>query len=80
MVYRVGEYHSMALRQQKLPIRHIVIYLGEAPPKMRTQLKPEEIYMGFDLLNVQALDTNELLRSQVPEVVLIRTIRKKMLN
>lgn len=55
MVYRVGEYHGMSLRRRKLPIRHIVIYLGMKPPKMRTQLRPEEVYTGFDLLNVRAL-------------------------
>ena len=55
MVYRVGEYHGMALRREKLPIRHIVIYLGETPPTMRTQLKPEEIFTGFDLLNVSSI-------------------------
>ena len=74
MVYRVGEYHGMALRREKLPIRHIVIYLGEAPPTMRTQLKPEEIFTGFDLLNVQALDTEQLLSSQVPEMILIAVL------
>jgi predicted transposase YdaD len=71
MVYRVGEYHGMAMRREKLPIRHVVVYLGEEPPTMRTQLKPEEVYTGYDLLNVQGLDTNELLSSQVPEVVLV---------
>lgn len=71
MIYRVGEYHGMAQKRHKLPIRHIVVYLGEEPPTMRTQLKPEEVFTGFDLLNVQALNTDELLSSQVPEVVLI---------
>jgi hypothetical protein len=71
MIYRVGEYHGMAMRREKLPIRHVVAYLGEDPPTMRTQLKPEEVYTGFDLLDVQSLDTNELLSSQVPEVVLV---------
>jgi predicted transposase YdaD len=74
MVYRVGEYHGMALRREKLPIRHIVIYLGEAPPTMRTQLKPDEVYTGFDLLNVQGLDTEQLLSSQMPEVVIIAVL------
>jgi hypothetical protein len=70
MVYRVGEYHGMSLRRKKLPIRHIVVYLGSKTPTMRTQLKPEEVYTGFDLLNVHALNTDELLSSQIPEVVL----------
>jgi predicted transposase YdaD len=71
MVYRVGEYHGMAQRREKLPIRHLVVYLGEDTPTMRTQLKPEEVYTGFDLLDVQGLNTDELLSSQIPEVVLV---------
>ncbi len=71
MVYRVGEYHGMSLRRKKLPIKHIVIYLGADEPTMRTELKPDEVYKGFDLLNVRGLDTDKLLSSQIPEVVLI---------
>ncbi len=74
MVYRVGEYHGMSLRRRKLPIRHIVIYLGMETPTMRQELKPEEVYKGFDLLNVHALDTDELLSSQIPEVVLMAVL------
>jgi hypothetical protein len=71
MVYRVGEYHGMALRRKKMPIKHIVIYLGDETPTMRTQLKPDEVYTGFELLDARTIDTNELLSSQVPEVVLM---------
>jgi hypothetical protein len=74
MVYRVGEYHGMSLRRKKLPIRHIVIYLGSETPTMRTTLKPEEVYTGFDLLNVRALDTEKLLSSQIPEEVLMAVL------
>jgi hypothetical protein len=74
MIYRVSEYHGMALRRHKLPIRHLVIYLGIEPPKMRTQLRPEEVFQGFDLVNAHDLDTNELLSSQIPEVVLIAVL------
>ena len=70
MIYRVGEYHGMSLKRYRLPIRHIVIYLGEKTPTMPTQLRPEEVYTGFDLIDVHALNTNELLASQIPEVVL----------
>jgi hypothetical protein len=74
MVYRVGEYHGMSLRRKKLPIRHIVVYLGNETPTMRTQLRPEEVYTGFELLNVKTLDKDEFLSSQVPEVVLMAVL------
>ena len=38
---------------------------------MRTTLKPEEVFTGFDLLDVRGLDLENLLNSQVPGVVLI---------
>jgi hypothetical protein len=71
MIYRVGEYHGMALRRKKMEIRHVVIYLGEKTPKMRTSLEPKQVYKGFDLVNVRALDTQMLLSSQIPDIVLL---------
>jgi hypothetical protein len=74
MVYRVGEYHGMSLRRKKLPIKHIVIYLGDETPTMRTQLEPHEIYTGFELLNVKTIDKNEFLSSQIPEEILMAVL------
>ena len=54
-----------------MEIKHLVIYLGEKPPKMRTQLKEEEVFTGFDLVNVHDFNPDELLSSQVPEVILL---------
>jgi hypothetical protein len=71
MVYRVGEYHGIQLRRRQKPMRHVVIYLGMEPPKMRTQLRPEEIYTGFELVNVHGLNTAVLLSSQIPDMVLV---------
>ena len=71
MVYRIGEYHGLATRKYKMPIRHVVIYLGRGKSKMRTRLRPDEQYEGFELINLHRLNTDELLSSQVPEVILL---------
>ena len=71
MIYRVGEYHGLILRKYKLPIKHIVIYLGERPSKMQDVLKKEEIFSGFELLSISELETAKLLASDVPEEVLL---------
>lgn len=55
-------------------MRHVVIYLGIEPPKMRTQLREEEIYRGFELVNVHGLNTAVLLSSQIPDTVLIAVL------
>ncbi|MBL7816020.1 MAG: Rpn family recombination-promoting nuclease/putative transposase, partial [Saprospiraceae bacterium] len=74
MIYRISEYHGMALKRYKLEIKHLVIYLGSKEPKMRTELPSEQVFQGFDLLNVQSLDTEKLLSSQIPETVLIAVL------
>ncbi len=71
MVYRMSEYHGLAYSKHRLPIHHVVIFLGKQKPKMRTSLKDKEIFRGFDLINIHDLNTTELLSSQIPEVVLL---------
>jgi hypothetical protein len=73
-IYRAAEYHGMALRRHKIAIRHVLIYLGDKPPKMRTELYPHEVFTGFDLLDAKTLDTNQLLSSQIPEEVLMAVL------
>jgi hypothetical protein len=73
-VYRIAEYHGMALRRHKMEIRHVLIYLGDVAPKMRTALHPHEIFSRFDLLDAKTLDTSELLHSQIPEEVIMAVL------
>ena len=54
MIYRMMEYHGIELRKYRLPIKHVVVYLGEAQPKMRTKLEPSEIFEGFTLVNARS--------------------------
>jgi len=71
MIYRAAEYHGMALRRKRLPIRHIVIFLGAGTMTMKTQLKEAEVFTGFEVINVNEMNTSELLTSQVPEVIIL---------
>jgi len=71
MLERTAEYHGMIYRIHKLPIRHVVIFLGKGKTNMKTQLPENEIFRGFDLINLHELDVDKLLSSQVPEVILL---------
>ncbi len=71
MIYRIAEHHGMRLRAHELRIKHIVIYLGKKPPTMPTRLPQEEIYEGFDLLDISQLDPEECLSSQIPEEIIM---------
>ena len=71
MIYRMARYHGLILAKYTLPIKSVVIYLGKGKPRMRTQLHEEEVMRGFDLINIYELDTERLLSSQVPEIILL---------
>lgn len=71
MIYRMSEYHGIVLRKYREELRHFTIFLGTSQPGMRTDLREQEQFRGFELINIHALNTSELLGSQVPEVILL---------
>ncbi len=71
MIYRMSEYHGLAFRKYKLPIKHIVIFLGKGKTDMKKELEGKEIFDGFDLISLHKLNTTQLLSSQIPEVILL---------
>lgn len=71
MVYRVSEYHGILLKKHRLPIYHVVVYLGKRRPNIPTQLKKEEVYTGFELIDLGRLDYKQMLSSQIPEAVVL---------
>jgi len=71
MVYRFGEYHGIELRKHKIKIKHFVIYLGKNNPRMKTQLSEEEVFRGFELINIHKINTHEFLSSQVPAEIML---------
>ncbi|MEM9920851.1 MAG: hypothetical protein AAF990_22320 [Bacteroidota bacterium] len=76
MLYRMAEYHGLALSKYRLPIKHLVIYLGREKSRMKNRLVGSEVFEGFELMNIYDLDSEKLLRSQVPEVVLLVLLSK----
>ncbi len=59
MIYRMAEYHGLAFSKYKIPIQHIVIYLGKGKPGMKTKLKNEERFEGFDLINIHTQSNDQ---------------------
>ncbi len=71
MVYRMAEYHGLILRKYKLPIRHVVVYLGKEKVNMSSKLKNTEAFSSFDLISLNELDPDLFLSSQIPELILL---------
>ncbi len=76
MLFRMQEYHALLQRKYKLPIKHVVIYLGKTKVNMRSKLKPKEIFNGFDIISLRKINTQYLLAQQVPEVVMMALLGK----
>lgn len=71
MVFRIGEHHGIELRKYRLPMKHVVVYLGEKPPKMRTQLHDDEIYRGFTLVDVHSFSPQKWLVEEEPAKIIM---------
>jgi len=71
MLERMQEYHSKIYKKFKLPVKPLVINLGQQKFTARTQLQPEEIFTGYQLINLYELSADELLQDQIPEVVVL---------
>ena len=74
MLYRMRVYHALITQKYRLPVRQFVIYLGEKAPQMRNQFTLEEMFMGFELINMQLINYQQLLQSNVPEEVVLAVL------
>ena len=71
MVLRMQEYFAILRKKYRLPVKQLVIYVGEKPPKMRTTLQDDELFLGFGLLNLREVDYLQWLNSEVPEEIML---------
>ena len=71
MIYRMSEYHGIELRKYRLPIKHVVVYLGEKTPKMRTKLEPSEVFESFTLVNARNFSPQKWLDEEEPSKVIM---------
>ncbi len=74
MVYRMQEYYGLLRRKYQLPVKQFVIYLGQKPSKMPTQLAPDEVFTGFTLQSLRDYDYRSLLASDVPEEIILAVL------
>jgi predicted transposase/invertase (TIGR01784 family) len=74
MIHRMHFYWVLLKQKYKHEIIQYVIYIGKHPPKMATQLLPEESYQGFNLLDIATLDHTQSLRSNIPEEVIMAAL------
>lgn len=71
MLERMQEYHSKIYRKFKLPVKSLVINVGKKPFAAPNKLKEENIFTGYEIINLFQLSTKDLLSAQIPEVVIL---------
>lgn len=71
MIFRFKEYNAIIQRKYRLPIRHFLIYIGQKPMYMREELPEELVFRAFETLDVQELDFEQVMSSQIPEEILL---------
>mgnify|MGYP001093442448 CR=1 FL=1 len=71
MLKRMQLYHALITHKYPLPIRQYVIYIANTLPKMRTQLNKEEVFTGFELIDLRHIAYQDLLESDIPEEVVL---------
>jgi len=71
MIFRMQEYHGLIYRKYKLPIHHIVIYLGPSKSRMTSSVHAKGVFTDFHLIHLNEIDKDKFLTAQVPEVILL---------
>jgi hypothetical protein len=71
MLYRMAEYHGFLLAKYKLPIRHFVVYLGNAQTRARTELPNELHFSGYKLIALNQIPFENLIQSNIPEEIIL---------
>ncbi len=74
MVYRMGVYHALILEEFRLPVKQVVVNLDERIARVPTDFKHEESFKGYELVNLHQFDPNEMISSQVPEMIILAVL------
>ena len=71
MLARMQEYHAKIYKKYQLPIKPLVINLGNIPFTASNQLKANEIFRGYDIIDLFSLSTEMLLSFEMPGAVIL---------
>lgn len=71
MLARMRTYHALLAEKHRMRVQQFVLYLGRRKPRMETRIPPKEIMTGFNLLDLQRMDADQFLRSEIPEEIIL---------
>ncbi len=71
MVYRFNTYNSLLVEKYRLPIKHVLIYLGSPKMTMIQKLPKELVFTGYTSIIFNEIDFRRLLEFDAPEAILL---------
>jgi predicted transposase YdaD len=71
MLFRMSEYHGMIVRMYQLPVYHLLIELGSEKANLETKLPESLIFRGFEILRMDSLKYEDLIKSSVPAEIIL---------
>ena len=76
MPYRMLEYKGILIRQERLPVYQLVIYIGEGKMTMSATIESHGLSFSYELVNIHEIEAEQFINSTIPEVVLLTILSK----
>ncbi len=68
---RMAEYYTILYRKHNVPLLQFVIYIGFEKMNMIHEFQHKNISFKYDLFDMNEINYNEFLKSDIPEVVML---------
>ncbi len=76
MAARMLIYLALAKRHFKLPMRQLVIFVGNGPHGMQTRLDDVGLAFEYRVVSLNEIDPDRFLSAQVPEIIMLALLSK----
>jgi hypothetical protein len=77
MCRRMLLYHSITHAVYKLPVKGLVIYMGEEKMNMPAVITDENIHFTYKQIDLMDMDPDEFLKSDIPEEIILAVLAGK---
>lgn len=71
MIYRMMEYYVMLRRTYNLPVRQVVVFLGDRHSRMETNYQSERMTFYYELMSFSNFDFQVFIDSGKPEEIIL---------
>ncbi|MEM6263623.1 MAG: hypothetical protein AAGI38_14010 [Bacteroidota bacterium] len=70
MLHRFAEYHGILFRKFKMPIKHVMFYVGDKPFRGPNRITEDGKFEGMEVFSVVEQDYESFLNSSIPAEII----------